>query len=97
MPKGAFTHAFSALHRVFEVLALISPTNVITRKTQHNSENAFVNGLWQLGLISFFNFILAGRAALGPADPPVKSTMPPYIQQAIENNEVSTFASAKVH
>ena len=40
-----FTYAYSALHCVFLILILIEPTNVITRKTQRNAENAWINGM----------------------------------------------------
>ena len=49
-----FTHVFSALHCIFDVLTLVYLClwnfNVISSKTQRNAENACLNGMWQLGL-----------------------------------------------
>ena len=52
-----FRPAFSALLRIFPIAVrfsttLIEPPNVITRKTLRNVENAWVNGMWQLGFIT---------------------------------------------
>ena len=40
-----FTHAVSASRCVFQILKLLEPANVSTRKTQRTEENACMNGM----------------------------------------------------
>ena len=47
--KGRLQLFFTAVHCIFEVLALIAQTNVITLKMQCSAVKEFVNCMLQLG------------------------------------------------